>query len=103
MTMDTVFPASIPATSLRDIGSIMAVPSKTSSMPCGVGCMHVSRLVWVCPGRRWQTTGAYGEAHLHWRVGPELEPLPLVLDLRLDKLDGQPHLKLRQRGMGRGE
>ena len=45
MTMDTVFPASIPATSLRDIGSIMAVPSKTSSMPCVVGCMHVSRLV----------------------------------------------------------
>ena len=35
MMMETVFPASIPATSLRDIGSIIAVPSKTSSTPCG--------------------------------------------------------------------
>ena len=51
MMIDTVLPASIPATSLRDIGSSMVVPSKTSSMPCGAGA-HVSRLVWVCPGRR---------------------------------------------------
>ena len=37
MMMETVFPASIPAMSLRDIGSIIAVPSKTSSTPCGTG------------------------------------------------------------------
>ena len=43
MMIDIVFPASIPATSLRDIGSIMAVPSKTSSMPCGAGGANLSR------------------------------------------------------------
>ena len=51
MMMETVFPASIPATSLRDIGSNISVPSKTSLKPCGTG----GRIFGggrVCPGRR---------------------------------------------------
>ena len=49
-----------------------------------------------------QTRVACGKTtHLHWRVGPDIEPFPLVLDLGLYKFDCLAHGELRWDGARR--
>ena len=92
ITTDTVLPTAIPATSLSDMGSIMALPSRISSIPCGA---TGSRSAYVSVHRTDSRRDAYGQAHLHRCVGPNLKSGPLLLDLGFDELYGEAHGKLR--------